>query len=210
MTNDDPARRTRDTRSATPSSVRQVNRSIILNLVRQHQPISRADLSERTGIFRSSISAIVDELVEDKLVVERRAVPKSRGRVPVHLFLNPDGFRVLGVSIRPFHTLVGDSSLPGNITAKLSFPTPRHPKTLVKLLGKAIERIRSENDSPFQGVGISVPGLVHADTGQILMAPSLPRYAGFSISAGRKRVGRRPRGRGERLQHRRAGGAVAE
>src|SRR3954447_22583825 len=90
---------TKQIHTATPSSVRDVNRSIVLNLVRLYQPISRVDLSNRTGIFRSSVSAIVDELVNDGLLLEKRAQPSGRGRVPVDLSLNPNGFRVLGVSI---------------------------------------------------------------------------------------------------------------
>ena len=52
-------------RTATPSSVRAVNRSIMLELIRCRQPVSRADLARFTGIFRSSVSDIVDELIDD-------------------------------------------------------------------------------------------------------------------------------------------------
>ena len=59
--------------TATPSTVRDVNRRIILNLIRLHQPISRADLSAQTGISRSNISEIVDELVLMGMVKEKQA-----------------------------------------------------------------------------------------------------------------------------------------
>lgn len=162
---------------ATPSTARQINRSIVLNLVRIHQPISRIELSNRTGIFRSNVSAIVDELVSDGLLIEQRAVPKGPGRVPVNLFLNPDGFRVLGISIRTFQTRVASSGLTGQIDTTVSFPTPHHPAAFVKELAKAIRRIRSESKNGFQEVGISVPGLVNADTGKVLIIPSLPGYS---------------------------------
>jgi predicted NBD/HSP70 family sugar kinase len=168
--------------TATPSSVRDVNRSIILNLVRLHQPISRVDLSNRTGIFRSSVSAIVDDLVRDGLLIEERAVPKGRGRVPVNLFLNPSGFSILAVSIRAFHTRVATAGLTGEVQSTISFPTPQDPMQLVKEVQKAIKRMRSELPCEWQHVGISVPGLVNRDTGEILMVPSLPQYAGFPIA----------------------------
>ena len=172
----------RDIQTATPATVRRVNRSIILNLVRLHQPLCRADLSQRTGIFRSSVSEIVDELVQDGLVVERRATPQNRGRVPVHLFLNPNGFRVLGVSVRRFHTLVAQAGLCGTIGKRLSFPTPSDPDALVQQVAKAIEKMRDAENPGFDRVGISLPGMVNGDTGEVLMLPSLPNYAGFPIA----------------------------
>jgi predicted NBD/HSP70 family sugar kinase len=176
-------RKSKPIHTATPSSVRDVNRSIILNLVRLHQPISRVDLSNRTGIFRSSVSAIVDDLVNDRLLIEERAVPKGRGRVPVNLFLNPRGFSVLAVSIRAFQTKVAAAGLTGAVHATVSFPTPQEPMQLIREIAKAIKRIRSESSYEWRQVGISVPGLVNRDSGEILMVPSLPRYAGFPIAA---------------------------
>src|SRR3954453_2627226 len=87
--------------TATPSSIRAVNRSIVLELIRRRQPISRADLARLTGIFRSSVSDIVDELIAEDLVMEERAVPSKRGRVPMSLRLNDSGYAVLGLNIRP-------------------------------------------------------------------------------------------------------------
>lgn len=178
----EPARRaSRRIQSATPSSVRDVNRVIVLNLVRQHQPISRVGLSHKSGIFRSSVSAIVDELLGEGLLIEERSIPKGRGRVPVHLYLNPDGLRVLGVSIRKFQSRVVTAGISGQIEKTIAFATPQHPASLVNEVGKAIERIRAEGGKALHQVGISVPGLVNTDTGDILMIPALSEYAGYPI-----------------------------
>jgi predicted NBD/HSP70 family sugar kinase len=150
--------------TATPSTVRDV------------------DLSNRTGIFRSSVSAIVDDLVQDGLLIEERAVPKGRGRVPVNLFLNPNGFCVLGVSIRAFKTRVAAAGLTGEIQSSVSFATPQDPATWIKEFAKALKRVRNESGDPFKQVGISVPGMVNRETGEILMAPALPQFAGFRVA----------------------------
>jgi len=81
-------------RSATPSSVRHVNESIILKLIRANEPCSRAELCLHTGIARSNVSQIVDECIENGLVKEERAVASGRGRVPFHLHIKDDGHRV--------------------------------------------------------------------------------------------------------------------
>jgi len=45
---------------ATTGTARDINRRIVLNLIRKHQPVSRADLSRRSGLQRSTVSAITD------------------------------------------------------------------------------------------------------------------------------------------------------
>lgn len=174
--------------SATPATVRHVNRSIVLKLVRLHQPISRARLSELTGIYRSSMSEIVDELVSEGLLAERLSSPAGRGRVPIELTLNPNGYAVLGVSVRPFRTLVAASGLTGDVDRSISFRTPRQPAALIRELVRAADQLKSEaasrgNPAAFQQIGMGLPGLVNAATGVISMIPSLPDYTGYPIAA---------------------------
>ncbi|WP_321477232.1 ROK family transcriptional regulator [uncultured Paludibaculum sp.] len=165
--------------TATPSTVRDVNRRIILNLIRLHQPISRADLSAQTGISRSNISEIVDELVLMGMVKEKQAEPSKRGRVPIHLSLNDDGFRVLGISIRADVTSVAYAGLSGRAQKVVSFPTPSTPQKFARML--ASKSIHGSSGF-FQHVGVSVPGLVNAESGEVLWLPALPEYAGFPLA----------------------------
>ena len=172
--------------TATPSTVREVNRSIILNLIRRHQPISRAELSQRTGIFRSNISDIVDELVGQDLVVEKRGIAVGRGRVPTLLSLNGNSFRVLAVSVRPSETLVAAAGLTGKISKRVTFETPRNPREFVRKLLKTIAQFHEQHPgkaSGLQEIGVGVPGLVKASAGQVLWIPALPEYSGFELAA---------------------------
>lgn len=171
-------------RTATPSSVRDVNRSIILNMIRLHHPISRAELSVRTGIFRSNVSGIVDDLIELGLVSEVRATPAGRGRVPFHLSLRDDGFRVVGVSIRSKRTTVTSAGLTGKPQNTIEMPTPDYPKPLVDNLCAAIEQIRESlppKQRNFEEICVSVPGLADAAGGSIVWISSLPNYSGFPL-----------------------------
>ena len=52
-----------DFRVATSETARQINRRISLNLIRRHQPMSRAELARRSGLQRSTISAIIEQLI---------------------------------------------------------------------------------------------------------------------------------------------------
>ena len=113
-----------------------------MNLIRLHQPVSRVQLSTLTGIYRSNISFIVEEMVEEGLVREERgSSARGRGRVPILLSLNPDGFRVLGVSIRVTATVVTLADLTGKALDSSTFCTPDSPDAWVQLFRKSMRRL---------------------------------------------------------------------
>lgn len=171
---------------ATPSSVRAVNRSIVLELIRRRQPMSRADLARLTGIFRSSVSDIVDELIAEDLVTEEKAVASKRGRVPMSLSLNDSGYSVLGLNIRPSHCQIACAGLSGNIKQTWTFRTPSSPDQLVLGVSKTIRRIREDlgmkASQTFRKMGIAIPGHVDSPTGRILWTPTHQELANFPIT----------------------------
>lgn len=175
-----------DINTATPSSVRAVNRSILLGLIRRRQPVSRADLARLTGIFRSSVSDIVDELIAEELITEQRSTPSQRGRVPISLRLNDAGYRVIGLNIRPAYCQVAVAGLSGIIQQNLTFETPASPTQLVRALAKSINSL--QKDTPrnssrvFQRVGVSVPGHVDVYSGQIVWTPTHPELNGYPLT----------------------------
>ena len=80
------------------AGLRSVNESIIFNLIREHQPISRADLSRATRLKESTISSIVKELLDQDLVIEASLGESAGGRKPRLLQLDDTRCRVLGFS----------------------------------------------------------------------------------------------------------------
>lgn len=181
-----PQTRSLPIHTATPSSVRAVNRSIMLELIRRRQPISRAELARLTGIFRSSVSDIVDELVEESLIAEERAVPSQRGRVPMSLRLNDASYPVAGLNIRPAYCQIARAGLNGRIHQSLTFPTPSSPKKLVQAVAQAIRRLgdgQGRSSPPmFRRMGIAIPGHVDVSTGRILWTPTHKELADFPIT----------------------------
>lgn len=181
-----PDKNARSIRTATPSSVRAVNRSITLNLIRQRQPISRAELARLTGIFRSSVSDIVDELVEQNFVLEERSTPSQRGRVPMSLKLNDLAFPVLGLNIRPEYCQLAWAGLNGQIHESLMFVTPTSPSSLVQALGRAVQDLTKrsglKSQKSFRCIGVAVPGHVDAFSGRILWTPTHSELNQFPIA----------------------------
>src|SRR6202790_1579318 len=91
--------------TASSEIIRDINRGIVLNLIRTRQPISRADLARVSGLQRSTISLIVEELIEAQWVREGPTGRLPRGRRPTFLRLNDDRM-IIGVDIRPVQTTV--------------------------------------------------------------------------------------------------------
>ena len=103
--------------SASNRTPRQINRNLILNLVRKQQPISRADLARVSGLQRSTVSLIIEELIADRLVVEGPTGRLPRGRRPTFLQLNSQR-TVLALDIHPEQITLAISDLGGKILAQ--------------------------------------------------------------------------------------------
>ncbi len=181
-----PQRVSLQIRTATPSSVRAVNRSIMLELIRRSQPISRAELARLTGIFRSSVSDIIDELVAENLVNEERSTRSQPGRAPMSLRLNDSEYCVLGLNIRPAYSQIAHAGLSGRILSGLTFETPTSPKKLVQAVAQAIQRLCDGSNlskkSAFRRIGIAIPGHVDAPNGRILWTPTHEELNDFPIA----------------------------
>src|SRR5436190_24139985 len=85
---------------ASSEVVRDINRRIVLNLIRTRHPISRADLARVSGLQRSTISLIVEQLMEENWVIEGATGRLPRGRRPTFLRLNDERV-IVGIDIRP-------------------------------------------------------------------------------------------------------------
>src|SRR5919106_4646869 len=91
---------TRDFRVATRTTSRDINRRIALNLIREHQPISRADLARRMELTRGVVSVLVQELIDQGVIYEGATGEAARGRKPTFLHIRTQDRLVVAVDIR--------------------------------------------------------------------------------------------------------------
>ena len=158
---------------ASSEAIRNVNRRIVLNLIRTRHPISRADLARVSGMQRSTISLIVEELIAENWVIEGPTGRLPRGRRPTFLHLNENRV-IVGVDIRPTQTTVALADVNGNFTAQETFVTPRDPVAALALLIKRIRSIiHACEGMKIEGIGISVPGRINRSEGRLVFAPNL-------------------------------------
>jgi predicted NBD/HSP70 family sugar kinase len=156
---------------ARPNTIRDINRQIVLNFVREREPISRAEIAHKTALHRSTISLIVDELKDYGLVEEIGAGESTGGRPPTLLRIRAAGPVAIGVDLGTARTIIATSDLAGRVLEQQEFPTSSDFK---KTFGHIVERVRElnkRNRGAIEGVGISIPGLVDPATGHAVYVP---------------------------------------
>jgi predicted NBD/HSP70 family sugar kinase len=159
---------------ATSETARDINRRVLLNLIRSRQPISRADLARHSGLQRSTVSAITEQLIEQRWVREGAVGNLPRGRKPTFLHLNANRAAVLGVNLRPVRTDLALADLNGRFLAQQSFATGPDPKAFMAELSKRTRAlIQAHPQTELEGIGVSVPGRVDPRTQQLIFAPNL-------------------------------------
>ena len=160
----------RKTQAARLNTIRDINRQIVLNYVREREPISRAEIARETDLQRSTISAIVEALTAEGLVEEVGEGASTGGRRPTLLKLRTKEAIAIGVAINPTQTTIATSDLAGRVVEQEEFLTdPDSDKTL----GQVIELVRefSNRNPGIEGVGVSLPGLVNRVTGDAVYIP---------------------------------------
>ncbi|HEX8194660.1 MAG TPA: ROK family transcriptional regulator [Pyrinomonadaceae bacterium] len=159
------------TEVARSNTIRNINRQIVLNYVREREPISRAEIAKQTELQRSTVSAIVDSLVTEGFIKEIGVGESSGGRKPTLLQLRKDQPVAVGVDITPTTTSVALANLAGEILEQQSFQTsPDGEKTFEQII-KRLLKIKSKLKSDSVEIGVSVPGLVDAATGIVSYVP---------------------------------------
>jgi predicted NBD/HSP70 family sugar kinase len=150
--------------------MREMNRQIVLNYVRERAPISRAEIARETELQRSTISIIADDLIKDGLIEEIGEGTSSGGRRPILLRLRTAGASAIGVDITPTRTAVATSDLAGRVLEREDFATsPDFEQTLKRVI-ECVNRL-SRKGRGIEGLGLVLPGLVDPISGKALYVP---------------------------------------
>jgi predicted NBD/HSP70 family sugar kinase len=159
--------------------MRELNRSLVLDVLRAQGPISRADIAKLTALGKPTVSAIVDELQLEGLVREVGvgAVSSSGGRPPILLEFDARSRFVAGVHLHAGHATiaVGDATGQEVIREVIHLPWGR-PETVVSRIATAIESLVDSSGTPRErlaAIGLALPGLTDFRSGVCILAPSL-------------------------------------
>lgn len=169
-------------RTGDQALVRQINLSVIMRHLREHAPVSRAELAEMTGLNKTTVSSLVRELIDRQFV--REVGFEEPGRRPgagrLGVLLTPDpaaGFIIsaeLGVD---FILVVTANFAPEIIWRYYESISPDMGQQaildrLLVLLNQAVQE-GCKSCNRLLGIAVGVPGLVDQATGSLLFAPNL-------------------------------------
>ena len=159
--------------TASNRIAREINRNLIFNHIRVKQPISRADLARTSGLQRSTISLIVEELLTERWIVEGSTGQIPRGRKPT--FLNLNGKRgVLAVDVHPAQATLAVTDLGGNVIAQDMVMLPSVPvKVIGAIVSAILKMIAAHKDHSFEGIGMSLPGRFNPRFEKSIFAPNI-------------------------------------
>ena len=169
-----------DTEVASSETARRINRDIILELIRENQPTSRIELSRSSGLQKSTVSQIVEQLISENWVVERAVGATPRGRRPTLLGLN-EHIVAIAVDIHPRQAIVAVVDLNGRLLSQCKVPVTSDPAASTRLIIDCIRRFKSFfTDRAIEGIGVSLPGRVDPATQLLTFAPNL-RWPAFDF-----------------------------
>ena len=153
--------------------IRRINRSLILNMVKERQPVSRAQLARALNLSKTTVSSIVDELVRKKLLVEYGDCCPSggAGRPSVMLGFNPRSAYCIGIDIASANLRLIITDLAGEALYETKRPPSSRMGELIGVVEEAVRDCGLKMEAVF-GMGIGVPGIVTAE-GSVVRAKFL-------------------------------------
>ncbi len=165
-------------RTGDHALVKQLNKSIVLNVLRSKSPVSRTDISKLTGLNKATVSVIMDELLAEDLVIELGHGPSTVGRRPVMCRFNPQAGMVIGLQIEVDSVSGVLTDLAGNIIREQvevvdSLADIDVAKQAIKNVVDPLLSHATGTRLGVLGIGVGVPGLVNYSTGVVRRAPNL-------------------------------------
>jgi predicted NBD/HSP70 family sugar kinase len=168
------------------------NRRVVLETIRLHGPLSRAEIARRTGLAAQTVSNLMEQLKRDGLVLERARRSVGRGQPPINIEIDPNGAYSFGISFNHNQLKVIALDLGGAIRGDVTLPLMHaSPAVLLPLIESAVAALIADNAFPEQriwGAGIVLPALVRRGDPTSLGPTSVPEWRDFPLA--------------EQLQHR--------
>lgn len=161
----------RTAQAARGNTIRDINRQIVLNYVREREPISRAEIARETELQRSTVSAIVEDLTSEGLVEEVGAGESTGGRRPTLLRLRTAEAIAIGVAITPTRITIATSDLAGRVIDQEEFLTNSDTHKTINRVIAVIQKLSRVHGGFIEAVGVTLPGLVEPTTGNALYVP---------------------------------------
>jgi glucokinase-like ROK family protein len=165
-------------RTGDQTFVRELNRSILLQRLRVGPPLSRADLATATGLNKTTVSKLIDDLIADGLVREVGLVRSGGGRPATLLDLNPEAGWIIGgeISVGRMVAIVADLRATIAWRRETSFDKEAGQDLALQRLNSLLRQAKQfaqRGKRRLLGVGVTTPGLVDVSSGILVFEPNM-------------------------------------
>lgn len=167
-----------------PERIRDHNRRVVLDIVRQHGSLGRMHIARLTHLTAQAIANIVDELVCENLLMETGRLKSGRGQPPKQFAVNPDGAVTVGVEMASDHMVTTVLDLTGQPRSRYIKPVQdTSPAALSDLLRIEVDTVKAEFSAPLLGVGVVMPGPFDIEGMTSVGPTTLPGWSGVDAAA---------------------------
>jgi predicted NBD/HSP70 family sugar kinase len=173
-------------RGADTSSMRSHNSRLLLKMLWRAGELSRADLARGSGLSRSTVSAIVAELLDAGIVSESHVARSQGGRPPIVLRIEAERFFILGLELGASHITALRVDLRGRVRhqASVSHDVEQDPDgAQAALLQLTDEMVASAGEAALVGIGLAVPCPVDPRRPDLLSPRILPKWTDVRLGA---------------------------
>ncbi|TDC10420.1 ROK family transcriptional regulator [Nonomuraea longispora] len=159
------------------ADVRATNLAVVLRFVREHAPCSRADIAASTGLNKATVSSLIADLIDRRLVRETGLTENRVGRPATMLVLDGSPYAAIGVEINVDHVSAVATGLAGErlLTWRRAFSGGESVNQGMANVGAIIRRVlgrMAKEERQVLGLAVAVPGLVDVQ-GTARIAPNL-------------------------------------
>jgi predicted NBD/HSP70 family sugar kinase len=167
-----------DPQPADFADVRATNLAVVLRFVREHAPCSRADIAASTGLNKATVSSLVADLIDRRLVRETGLTENRVGRPATMLVLDGSPYAAIGIEINVDYVTAVAVDLSGErlLSWRRSFTgattTAGQAIAGVAAIVRRVVNRMAKEERQVLGLTVGVPGLVGTD-GTVRIAPNL-------------------------------------
>lgn len=161
-----------------------VNRSLVLDLIRQKGVCSRATLAQLSGLRQTTITNIINDFINCGLVVETGLMSGNKGRRSIGLRLNDEKYKVIGIRMTRISFYICQFGLSGQIYGIRQYKISHEENVQVTIarIRAAIQVTLEENsDCKIPAIAMAMPGPYRADIDRLLFVTELAGWQDFPI-----------------------------
>lgn len=176
-----------ETYTGNTELMRELNKSMILNIIRKDGPISRVEIAKRLKLSASTVTNVTKALLEEQELIEIGEGESTGGRRPILLQYNFRSGYVAGVYLGEMTVRIALADLQGRILRQVDFPTKQalQLKGLINTVVYEIyECLAAENLSAdaLRSLGVAVSGITDIETGTVIYSKYIENWRDFPLA----------------------------